>query len=131
MPDSGAFNTYGEYMTELWERAERQPDPHTVSRLVAAESCWLRVPDAEAAAAKPDFAAIDGWAERIEGTKALGRVLESPRLSERIKTRDAEGLMADLRAELTPRSRGVPEPQRERAVERQAPRKKAPGEPTR
>lgn len=126
---------YGAYINELWEQAARQPDPHTVSRLVAVEACYLQVPNAEAATAQPDLAQIDGWAEKIEGTKALGRMMENPKLSERIEARDAESLMTDFRAELTPRSRDKPEP--ERAVEkrqeraRTPPEKKAPDGPTR
>ena len=137
MPNPEAFHTYGEYMADLWDQAAQQPDPHTVSRLVAAEACYLQVPDAEAATAQPDLAAIDGWAEKIEGTKAFGRMMESPELPERIASRDAEGLMTDLHTELTSRARDKPaEPERERAAERQqeqvrkAPEKKAPEGPT-
>ena len=129
--------TYQELMSSLWGQAKGNPDPRTLSRLVAAESCWLQVPDAEAATAKPDMGEIDGWAEKIEGTKAFGRMLENPKLSERIATQDAEGLMTDLHGELTGRARDKPaEPERERTVEKQeqrarkAPEKKAPEGPT-
>ena len=137
MPNPEAGNTYGEYMANLWDQAAQQPDPHTISRLVAAEGCWMQVPDAEAAAAKPDLAAIDGWASIIEGTKAFGRMLENPKLQERIASRDAEGLVTDLHSELTGRARDKPvEPERERAAEKQEQRerktleKKAPEGPT-
>lgn len=130
--------TYQELMSELWSRAKDDPDPRTISRLVAAESCWMQVPDAEAAAAKPDMGEIDGWARKIEGTKAFGRMLQSPKLRERIESRDAEGMMTDLHGELTARARGKPaEPERERAAEKQqrkerkAPQKKGPEGPTR
>ena len=135
MPNPLAFHTYGEYMANLWDQAAQQPDPHTVSRLVAAEACYLQVPDAEAATARPDLAAIDGWAEKIEGTKDFGRMLEDPKLPKRIESRDAESLMTDLHSELTLRSRNAPDaPERtvetQQRRERETPQKKAPEGPT-
>ena len=137
MPDQKAPRTYGEYIDGLWGQLNQDAEPRTLSRLVAAEACYLQVPDAEAATAQPDLAAIDGWASIIEGTKAFGRMLENPKLQERIASRDAEGLMTDLHSELTGRARDKPvEPERERTAEKQeqrerkAPEKKAPEGPT-
>ena len=129
--------TYQELMSELWSQAKNDPDPRTLSRLVAAESCWLQVPDAEAATAKPDMGEIDGWAEKIEDTKAFGRMLNSPKLQERIASRDAEGMMADFHSELMAKVRDkTAELERERTAEKQeqrerkAPQKKAPEGPS-
>ena len=132
MPNPEAFNTYEEYMKNLWDQAEQKPDPRTVSRLVATEGCWMQVPDAQAATAKPDLGEIDSWAEKIEGTRAFGRVMESPKLPKRIADRDAEGLMTDLHAELTGRSRDMSERTAEiqQQRERKAPQKTAPDSPT-
>lgn len=124
---------YGEYMEGLWDRMDRQPEPSALSHLVAAEASYLQVPDAEAAAARPDEAQIDHWAGIIEGTKAFERLWDSPKTDERIETRDAEGLMLDYHAELTGRSRdsaAEPQPERERTVEHKAPQKSAPEGPT-
>ena len=129
MPDQNAPQTYGAYIDGLWEQMERGAEPRTLSRLIAAEACWMQVPDAEAAAAQPDLAAIDGWAEKIEGTKAFGRMMDSPALPERIAKRDAEGLMTELHSELTARSRDRPaEPELALATEQRQPQK-APREP--
>ncbi|MBQ9646818.1 MAG: hypothetical protein IJV43_00470 [Oscillospiraceae bacterium] len=130
--------TYQELMSDLWSQAKNDPDPRTLSRLVAAESCWMQVPDAEVSTAAPDMGEIDGWARKIEGTKAFGRMLDSPKLQERIASRDAEGMMTDLHGELTARARDKPvERERERTAEKQqrkeqrAPEHKAPEGPTR
>lgn len=128
MPEQNAPATYGAYIDSLWGRMEQGSDPRAISRLIAAQAAWLQVPDAEAAAARPDLAAIDGWAEKIAGTRAFARMMEDPQTAERIAARDAEGLMADLHGELTGRARDRPaEP--ERTVEK-APKKQSPDIPT-
>ena len=135
MPDNERPRNYETYLNDLWGQLEQSAEPRTLSRIVAAEACFLQVPDEEAATARPDLDEIDGWAERIEGTKAFERVLDSPKLQERIAGRDAEGLMTELYGELTARTRGKSaEPERERAAEkrmheREAPEKKAPEGP--
>lgn len=131
MASSNGSGPYGEYMDGLWDRMAKQPEPSALSHLVAAEACYLQVPDAEAATARPDMAQIDRWSAIIEGTKAFERLWDSPTTDQRIESRDAEGLMLDYHAELTGRSRGSPEPQpeRERTVEQKQPQRGGPDGP--
>ena len=46
MSSPGTFNTYGGYMSRLWNQSQ-QPDLHTFSHLVAADGYWMQKPDAE------------------------------------------------------------------------------------
>ncbi len=131
------YNTYAELMSSLWGQAQDAPEAHTLSLLVAAESCWLQVPDEEAATARPDLDVIDDWAKKIEGTKSFDAMLNRPKLGERLAARDAEGLMTDFHDELSARLRKTPDaPERERAAEKQQEReqtrrvRKAPGGPS-
>ena len=133
MAEHNGSGTYSEYMDGLWDQMERQPEPRALSRLVAAEACFLQVPDAEAATARPDGAQIDGWAEIIEGTKAFERLWDSPATDDRIADRNAEGLMTDFYSELVSHIRTPPrEREPERAAEKQREiRKTAPEDPAR
>ena len=108
MPEQNVPATYGEYIDSLWGRMEQGSDPRTLSRVIAAQAAWLQVPDAEAATARPDLAAIDGWAEKIAATRAFARMMDDPQTAARIAARDAEGLMTDLHGELTGRARDRP-----------------------
>ncbi|MBQ7713665.1 MAG: hypothetical protein IJT71_02120 [Oscillospiraceae bacterium] len=130
MPDQQEPKTYGAYIDDQWARMTQPNDPDALSHVIAAQSLWLQVPDAEAAAAKPDRAAIDGWAEKIAGTRAFARMMDDPQTAARVAARDAEGLMTDLHGELTGRERKAPAaPERELSAPEQA-KKTAPEVPT-
>ncbi|MBR0312391.1 MAG: hypothetical protein IJQ98_08380 [Oscillospiraceae bacterium] len=121
MSESGQFETYSDYFSYLWQKlGTGQPDPQTLTRLIAAEGSWMQEPDATAATARPNLDEVDGWARKIEGTKAFSRMMENPKLGERIAARDAEGLMIDLHEELTGGARDKPDaPELERAAKKE------------
>ena len=121
MSESGQFETYSDYFSYLWQKlGTGQPDPQTLTRLIAAEGSWMQEPDETAATARPNLDEVDGWARKIEGTKAFSRMMENPKLGERIAARDAEGLMIDLHKELTGGARDKPDaPEPERAAKKE------------
>ena len=121
MSESGQFETYSDYFSYLWQKlGTGQPDPQTLTRLIAAEGSWMQEPDATAATARPNLDEVDGWARKIEGTKAFSRMMENPKLGKRIAARDAEGLMIDLHEELTGGARDKPDaPELERAAKKE------------
>ena len=86
MSESGQFETYSDYFSYLWQKlGTGQPDPQTLTRLIAAEGSWMQEPDATAATARPNLDEVDGWARKIEGTKAFSRMMENPKLGKRIR----------------------------------------------
>lgn len=120
MAEPQTFETYSQYIDHLWQELNQKPDPRTLTRLIAAESCWMQEPDASAATAKPNMENIEGWAKKIESTKSFRRVMNSPDLAGRIENRDAEGLMKDLHSELAGEKRKEREARRkQREIERE------------
>lgn len=115
MPD-----TYGGYIAEQYRYAQDAPETgaSSVANAIAAYCVWMQVPDAEASTARPDPDEIEGWARRIERTKAFGRLLDRPETGMRIAAQDTEGLMLDLHRELTGPIRAR-EAARERRLERE------------
>ena len=125
MAEPQTFETYNQYIDHLWQEMNQKPDPSTLTRLIAAESCWMQEPDASAATAKPDVESIDSWAKKIESTKSFRRVMNSPDLARRIESRDTEGLMMDFHSELAGEKRKEREARRK---QREAEREKQRGQ---